>query len=61
MKKLIVEYPIRFILIVFVCWGVGFFMARYQAENHNPYMKHFKMEQKGYQYCPYCGEKLDCN
>ena len=58
MKKLIVEYPFRFILIMVVCWSVGVIMARFQAEHHNPYMEHYKMEQEGYNYCPYCGEKL---
>ena len=58
MKEMIIKYPIRFILIMLVCWTIGIFMARLQAENHNPYMQHFKMEQNGYNYCPYCGERL---
>lgn len=58
MKEIIRKYLIRYILIVLVYWAVGLFMERSQAEHHNPYIQHFKMEQNGYNYCPYCGEKL---
>ena len=48
-----------FIISAFVIVaGVSAIVGRHQAEDWNVTNKHLKMESRGYNYCPYCGEQL---
>lgn len=55
------DLVIRAIITTFIGYMVGFFVGvSIQTIRTEPTVevRHYLMEQDGYNYCPYCGEKL---
>lgn len=47
------------ILLMALTLFLGVFTGRHQSKKWSVVDKHIKLEQKGYSYCPYCGEKFE--
>ena len=47
------------ILLMILTLFLGVFIGRHQSKEWSVVDKHIKLEQKGYSYCPYCGERLE--
>lgn len=46
------------ILLMILVLFLGVFTGRHQSKEWSVIDKHIKLEEKGYNYCPYCGEKF---